>query len=304
MRIVTLLPAATEIVCALGGEHLLVGISHECDWPPTVLGLPRATWTPLEVGLPSGEIDRLVRALHAAGRPVIAVDGERLRALKPDLIIAQDLCEVCAVAGGEVHRLAGFLDPPPAVLMLAARDVEGIYRDIERVAAALDLAPEAVEVVAGMRYRLRRLRRRAPEPRPRVLCVEWLDPLYLAGHWVPELVDAAGGVDVGARPGKPSVRRERAELAGLRPDVVLVMLCGFGVERARQELARTPLPDLGVPVRLMDGNAYTSRPGPRVVDGAEQMQAILRELAVDYSAHPPTRVQSSTTPHPAPDTLY
>jgi iron complex transport system substrate-binding protein len=272
MRVVTLLPAATEIVCAVGAEHLLAGISHECDWPPTITALPRVTWTPLDASGTSGEIDRAVRELRGRGRPVIAVDAERLRALRPDLLVTQDLCEVCAVADGEVHRVAEVLSPAPEVLALQARTLDGIFRDIERVGRALDLAPEADEVVAGMRYRFRRLRRTAPATPPRVLCVEWLDPIYLAGHWVPELVAAAGGVDVGAEPGDPSVRREPGELAALRPDVVLIMLCGFTVERARAEYERAPLPELGVPVRFVDGNAYTSRPGPRVVDGAEKIR--------------------------------
>lgn len=258
MRIVTLLPAATEIVAAVGGEHLLVGISHACDWPASVRGLPRVTATP-------------------DGRAIV-VDAERLRDLAPDCIITQNLCEVCAVDEGRARQVADVLDPPPRILTLEARTLAGIFEDITRVGRALDLAPEADEVIAGMRYRLQRLRRDAPDPPPRVAAVEWLDPIYLAGHWVPDLVEAAGGVDVGARSGEPSRPVRPEELAPLDPDVVVVMLCGLGVDEARDQLARFPLPDLGVPVRVLDGNAYTSRAGPRVVEGVE---AIRRALTKD-----------------------
>jgi iron complex transport system substrate-binding protein len=264
MRIVTLLPAATEIVAAVGGEHLLVGISHACDWPPSVAALPRVTSTP-------------------DGRAIV-VDAGRLRDLAPDLIITQNLCEVCAVDEGRARRVAEVLDPPPRFLTLEARTLEGIFEDIVRVGEALDLSPEAEEVIAGMRYRLTRLRRDAPDPPPRVVAIEWLDPIYLAGHWVPDLVEAAGGVDVGARSGEHSRPVRPEELAPLDPDVVVLMLCGLSMDEARDQLARFPLPELGVPVRVMDGNAHTSRAGPRVVDGAEEIR---RALTLSLPTAPP-----------------
>ena len=280
MRVVTLLPAATEIVATLGGAGSLVGISHECDHPPSVLGLPRVTATPIDPKAPGAAIDAEVRRLHEAGKPVIAVDAAALRALAPDLIITQDLCEVCAVAEGEVHRLASVLETAPAVLSLSGRTIEGIWADIGAVAKALDLAPDGDELVAGLRSRLQRLRARGRGVRPRVVCVEWLDPLFLAGHWVPELVEAAGGEDVGAAPGSHSARREWSELAGLRPDLIVIMLCGFGVERTIAELATLDSPASratlrSTPVWIIDGNAYTSRAGPRVVDGAELLRGAL-----------------------------
>jgi iron complex transport system substrate-binding protein len=278
MRVVTLLPAATEIVAALGGAGSLVGISHECDYPASVLGLPRVTATPIDPSTPGAAIDAEVRRLHAAGKPVIGVDAEAIRRLAPELIITQDLCEVCAVAEGEVHRLAGVLPVAPAVLALSGRTVEGIWADILAVAQALDLAPDGDELVSGLRSRLARLRARHRGPRPRVACIEWLDPLFLAGHWVPELVQAAGGEDVGAAPGSHSARREWGQLSGLRPDLFVVMLCGFGVERTLAELAGFEAPEAraalrAAPVWVLDGNAYTSRSGPRIVDGAERLQA-------------------------------
>lgn len=281
MRVVTLLPGATEIVAALGGAGLLVAISHECDFPASVQHLPRVTSTPLDPSLPGAAIDAEVRRLRDAGRAVIAVEAGMLRRLAPDLIITQDLCEVCAVAEGAVHGLAAALDPPPRVLALTGRTVEGVLADIRAVAHALDLDSEGDELTAGLRSRLTRLRRGAPAVPPRVLCVEWLEPLYLAGHWVPDLVAAAGGEDVGAVPGAHSAVSSWEAAAALRPDLIVVMLCGFGVARARAELDALRDAAAGrllasAPVWVLDGNAYTSRPGPRIVDGAERLQSAMR----------------------------
>lgn len=279
-RVVSLVPAGTEIVAALGAGRALVGISHQCDWPPSVQHLPRVTATPLDPSLPSAEMDAAVRRLRESGRPVIAVDGETLRRLRPTLLLTQDLCAVCAVTGGGVAELAQVLAPPPDVLPLRARTLAGIMDDIGTVARALDAADEAAELVAGLRYRLGRLRARAPARAPRVACLEWLDPLFLAGHWVPELIEAAGGEDVGARPGDHSRTTTLDSVRALAPDVVLVAPCGFGLERGRQEYATfeaglraagTEPPSVWARVRFVDGNAYTSRPGPRVADGAERI---------------------------------
>ena len=280
MRVITLLPAGTEIVAALGGAGHLVGISHECDYPYSVQALPRVTTTPIDATSSGAAIDAEVRRLREAGRPVIAVEGVQIRRLRPDLVITQGLCEVCAVSEGEVYRLAEVIHPAPRILSLSARDLAGIWRDIRDVGSALDLADEAEELVLGLQSRLQRLRRCPPSPAPRVVCIEWLEPLYLAGHWVPELVSAAGAEDVGAGVGSHSATREWAELTALRPDHLVVMLCGFGIGRAREELDALDNPEaLGlmgrVPTWILDGNQYTSRPGPRVVDGAERIRAAL-----------------------------
>ncbi len=278
MRVVTLLPAATEMVMALGGSERLVGVSHECDYPPAVTRLPRLTTTPLDASASSTVIDAEVRRLREMGKPVIAVDAEALARLAPDLLITQGLCEVCAVADGEIHQLAALLHPAPAVLSLSARTLPGIWEDIRNVGEALDLRDEAEELVAGLHDRMSRLG--GLPNTPRVVCVEWLEPLYLAGHWVPELVAAAGGVDVGATPGSHSAVSEWTSVAALRPDLIVIMLCGFDVARARVELET--LESAGAkrvftraPVWILDGNAYTSRPGPRVVDGAERLRAAM-----------------------------
>lgn len=280
MRVVTLLPAATEIVAALGGAGRIVGISHECDYPPQLSHLPRVTASPIDPDAPGAVIDAEVRRLSDSGQPVIGVDATVLRRLAPDLIVTQNLCEVCAVVDGEAQRLAALLEQPPRVLSLSARTLSGIWDDIRAVAQALGLEREARELIAGLHRRLERLRAGAPPRPPRVLCIEWLDPLYLAGHWVPELVEAAGGRDVAALPGSHSTRWDWDDAARLQPDLVVIMLCGLGVDRARAELAALPS-GLGaglldrVPVWILDGNAYTSRGGPRVVDGAERIGAVL-----------------------------
>ena len=276
MRVMTLLPAATEIVAALGEAGSLVGISHECDYPAQVLGLPRVTATPIDPGASGSAIDAEVRRLHAAGKPVIGVDAELLRRLAPELIVTQDLCEVCAVAEGEVYRLAAVMRPTPTVLTLSGRTVTGILGDILAVAGVLGRAAEGADLVGRLGERLDRLRDRAVARRPRVVCIEWLDPLFLAGHWVPEMVEAAGGTDVGAVAGSHSARRQWHELTELRPDAIVVMLCGFGVERSLAELSALADPDAlralnAAPTWVIDGNAYTSRSGPRIVDGAERL---------------------------------
>jgi iron complex transport system substrate-binding protein len=295
MRVVTLLPAATEIVAALGGADSLVGISHECDYPASVLGLPRITATSIDPGASGHDIDAEVRQLHRAGQPVIGVDAEAIQRLAPDLIITQDLCQVCAVAQGEVRRLAAVLTRAPTVLALSGRTLEGIRRDIGAVARALDLEPDGDELIAGLQSRLGRLRARHRERRSQVVCIEWLDPLYVAGHWVPELVEAAGGQDVAAAAGSHSARREWAELQQLSPDLFVIMLCGFGVERSIRELAGAPVEARavlhGTATWVLDGNAYTSRSGPRVVDGAERLCQAFQGLAtggmVQWEDHGP-----------------
>jgi iron complex transport system substrate-binding protein len=293
MRVVSLLPAATEIVMALGGGDLLVGVSHECDYPPAAGRLPRVTSSPIDSTASSGAIDADVRRLRESGHPVIVVDADELARLSPDLVVTQGLCEVCAVADGEVHRLARLLQPPPTILSLAASTLSGIWEDIRTIGHALNMTDEAEELVAGLRHRLVRLRGRTPANEARMLCIEWLDPLYLAGHWVPELVAAAGGFDVGAVAGSHSTRRTWSSVLDLRPDIIVVMLCGFSVERARDELRAVACAEAtrlfaGAPVWIIDGNAFTSRPGPRVVDGAERLRAAMegREMPGLERWHP------------------
>jgi iron complex transport system substrate-binding protein len=298
MRIVSLLPAGTEIVAALGCEAQLIGISHECDYPASIQGLPRVTRTPVNSSLSSARIDAQVRAVQAEGKPVIALDASVLEALAPDLILTQDLCEVCAVADGEVYRLADRMVSPPQILPLRARDLAGILQDIRTVGRALGTEEAAGALVRSLEQTLRAINRTPYRPRRRVLCLEWLDPVYFAGHWVPELVQAAGGEDVGAKPGGHSTPRSWTEVVALKPDLLLVMLCGFGVERSEEELrgmqdviAARLLVD--TETWILDGNSYTSRPGPRAVDGAIRIRAALDGQEMEgLRRYTPTGVRS------------
>jgi iron complex transport system substrate-binding protein len=280
MRVVTLLPAATEIVAGLGAQDQLVGISHECDFPDAVQHLPRVTATPVDSSQSGAGIDAQVRALRQAGRPVIGIDIGQLRRLAPELILTQGLCEVCAVADGEVHRLSNVLSPAPKVLSLNARTLPAVWEDIRSIGVVLGKQTEAEELIARLESRLTKLQASQPRARRRAVCVEWLEPLYLAGHWVPDQLTVAGAEDVGARAGDHSSRREWEDLLPLEPEIVYIALCGFGVDRACAELQQLSDPTAlrllsDRPVWIVDGNAYTSRPGPRLVDGAERLQAAL-----------------------------
>jgi iron complex transport system substrate-binding protein len=273
MRIVSLLPAATEIVAALGAGGRLVGVSHECDYPPEVRALPRVTRSRLDPELPSAAIDRAMAEAKRTGASAIEVDVELLDRLRPDIVIGQAVCDVCAVGEGELARIATTLRRTPWVVTLHAHTLVEVFIDIRKVGEAVELRDEADELIAGLAYRLRRVRRAAPLQRPRVLVLEWLDPPYVAGHWVPELIETAGGEDVGGLGGTPSAPRSWRELSAQAPDLVIVALCGFDIARAQRDLAAVTDRDARAlfsrHVEFLDGNAYTSRPGPRLVDAAE-----------------------------------
>jgi len=285
MRVVSLLPAGTEIVAALGAGGWLAGVSHECDWPPEVRQLPRVTRSSVDASLPSAEIDRRMVDARRSGEPAVTIDFQALERLRPDVIIGQSLCDVCAVDVGAQHAapLLAALPSHPRIVTLHAHDLAGVFDDIVTVGDALDLRSDAQELVAGLRYRLGRIgarQCRAPTHPPRVLVVEWVDPPYVAGHWVPELIAAAGGVDIGARAGDRSVTRAWRDLKALAPDVVVVALCGFDLARARRELAAVTDRDArallaGARVVFIDGNAYTSRPGPRLVEAVELLTPLI-----------------------------
>jgi iron complex transport system substrate-binding protein len=281
MRVVSLLPAATEIVAALGALGRLVGVSHECDFPPEVRSLPRVTRTSIDPAMPSGAIDRAMAEAKRTGVSPVEVDVNLVAHLRPDVLIGQSVCDVCAVGEVELARVVTTLMPTPWVVTLHAHTLDEVFLDIRKIGEALELRDEADELDAGLRYRLRRVGARAQGAGkiPRVLVLEWLDPPYVAGHWVPELVGLAGGQDVAGTPGEPSRPRPWDELAALAPDVVVVALCGFDIPRAQAELAAVTHQQaralLGGRVEFLDGNAYTSRPGPRLVDAAETLARLI-----------------------------
>jgi iron complex transport system substrate-binding protein len=269
------------MVAVIGGAGILVGVSHECDYPPQVQALPRVTRTCVDPSLPAREIDRQMAEAKRSGVAPIQVDLTTLARLRPDVLIGQSVCDVCAVGSDELARVVRALDPTPWVLTLHPHTLADVFGDIRRVGESISQPEEADEVVAGLAYRMYQLHRSVVprDPRVRVLVLEWLDPPYVAGHWVPELVALAGGEDVGNTSGSPSVTRTWRELELTAPDLVIIALCGFDTARASRELAAVTDPDartlLNRRVEIIDGNAYTSRPGPRLVDAAEVLARLI-----------------------------
>lgn len=288
MRAVSLVPAATEMVASLGALDELVAVTHDCDYPAAVRSLPRVTRSTLEPHLSSREIDVRVRAAGERGESTFHLDADALRVARPDVILGQTLCAVCAVT---LDRLPASLPSAPRVVPLEGQTLSGIFDDIARVAASLGRAERGAELLRSLRARLTAVEERVGGlPRPRVACLEWLDPLMNGGHWVPEQVALAGGIDVLGETGRRSREITFAELAVADADVIVVMPCGWDARRARIEaeaaLAREPGWRELAAVRAerlhpVDGNAYFSRPGPRVVDGVELLAGLLHPVEAD-----------------------
>jgi iron complex transport system substrate-binding protein len=280
MRIVSLLPSATEIVCALGLTDRLVGVTHECDFPPAVQQLPKVTRTLIPGDASSREIDRLVRRRIETQRALYTLDLPTLEALSPDLIVTQALCEVCAVAEDEVQAAARALPGRPVIVNLEPRTLSEVLVAIRQVAAAANVE-EAEKLIGDLQSRIDAVAARTAgiSRRPRVALLEWLDPLFSCGHWSPELVRLAGGVEGLGQEGQPSRTVDWEELLAWRPDVVVAACCGFGVERTLADLpllvsrpgwSRVPAASSGR-IYAVDGSHYFSRPGPRLVDSLEML---------------------------------
>jgi iron complex transport system substrate-binding protein len=291
-RIASLLPSTTEMACLLGLRERLVGISHECDFPASVRGLPVLTAAKVDANARSAEIDRQVREVVANGLSVYRIDEEKLRELRPGLILTQDACAVCAVSFAEVQAAARrLLGGDAEIVSLSPLHLEDVLQDIVRVARAAGVAERGGEVVAALRERLQRVRARTGSlARPRVLALEWMDPPMPAGHWTPEILRIAGGEPVLGRDGEATFRVTWEQIVEARPEVLLVIPCGFKVSQTLPEmpfvvdrLAATPAVRDGR-VFVADGNAYFNRPGPRLVESAEiAMCALHPGLAVDRS---------------------
>ena len=286
MRIVTLLPSATEIVCALGLEDRLVAVSHECDYPECVKSLPKATRSNISAGLAPTEIDGQVAQAVEEGKALYTVDSDLLATLEPDLIVTQGLCDVCAVNYETLQETVKRLPAPIAakvkLVCLEGKSFEQILGDIERVAQATQTEATAATLTQGLRSRWQALQNRRGTAKPRVLALEWPDPPFFGGHWVPEMIGVAGGIDVMGRVETESGRCSWQEIADRDPDVILLIACGFDLDRnvefARQLYTQPDSARLrAVTERRIwacDANAFFSRPGPRIVDGAEKLQAI------------------------------
>jgi iron complex transport system substrate-binding protein len=293
-RIVSLLPSATEIVCALGLRPGLVGVSHECDYPADVGTLPRVTRTRIPSGLGSSDIDRLVRAELGEKQALYSLDMGLLHALEPDLLVTQALCDVCAVAADEVESAACALAGSPRVLNLEPMTLEEVFATHLLVGEAAGIAAHARAIVAALRRRVARVAQavRPVAHRPRVAFLEWLDPPFNGGHWTPELIALAGGVDVFDGAGQRSRTLAWDEVLRTQPEVLVMALCGFDQQRAARDLpglaARPGFLDMPCArsgqIWLVDGNQYFSRPGPRLVDSLELLGAILHPERVSLPA--------------------
>jgi iron complex transport system substrate-binding protein len=283
MNVVTLLPSATELVCAAGGRELLVGRSHECDHPVGVEALPSLTRSRVRFDLPSGEIDGDVRRLLKEVLTVYEVDVDGLEQVAPDVIVTQDLCDVCAVSLGDVQAAVAQLGSGARVVSLAPTTLGDVWRDLETVGEAIGHLEEARSARAALEAGVEAIRARRPEGRPSVLTIEWLDPVMIGGTWMPELVEAAGGEALVTTPGQHAPTLDDAALAELDPEVVLVKPCGFDLKRSRLELPtlRAGLERWGWRawregrVHLADGNAFFNRPGPRLLESLEILAACI-----------------------------
>jgi iron complex transport system substrate-binding protein len=268
-RIVSFLPAGTEIVYALGAGDDLVGRSHECDFPAEVQRLPVVSRPALELdGLTQDEIDRAVADRLKSGESLYQVDEVLLAELRPDFVVTQDLCQVCAPSGNELSRAVRDLPSQPEILWLTPQTIADIEQNIRSVGAAIDRRPRAEELIAENRARVDRVKEAVRNsPVRRVAFLEWTEPLFCAGHWVPEMISAAGGHDPNGKPGADSERMTWDDVARGNPELIVVSPCGYRLDQA-VELARA-VPAIGARVVAVDANAYYARPGPRVAEGIE-----------------------------------
>src|SRR5512133_2875113 len=280
MRIVSLLPSATEILYALGLEDHLVGVTDECDWPPQARTVPVVSRSALPAATEPAEIDRLVSASIGGGQPIYRLDTDAIRDLRRDLVLAQDLCAVCAVPSGQVTQALDVLGCPAEVISLDPSSLDEVLDGVLQVGKAAGAEQRAHQVVAGLRERLASIQAAvAGLERPRVFALEWGDPPFNGGHWVPEMLQVAGGEPLLACRGAPSVRVTWAQIEAVAPQVVVFMPCGYDLQAALEEASRTVLarPELaGVEaIVAVDASAYCSRPGPRLVDGVQILAAAL-----------------------------
>jgi iron complex transport system substrate-binding protein len=285
-RIVSLIASATEIVAALGLEESLVGISHECDFPPSIQRLPACSEPKIDVNGTSREIDDRVEAVLKQAISVYRVHTDVLEQLEPTVIITQTQCEVCAVSLKDVEAaVCELVRSQPKVVALEPNSLDDVYSDIRRVAVAVDVAETGEQLIDSLKSRLQDIAQRTAKiaVRPRIACIEWIDPLMAAGNWVPELVELAGGIDPLGNAGEHSGYMTWDDLQAADPDVIAIMPCGFDIPRAEQEMpaltSRPEWPTLKAVqtgrVYVTDGNQYFNRPGPRLVESAEILAELL-----------------------------
>jgi iron complex transport system substrate-binding protein len=284
MRICSLLPSATEILYALGLGDSVVGVTHECDFPTDAASKPQLIRPRVDPQALPAELDRQVSELVGRGESIYAVDAELLNSLSPDLIVTQDLCHVCAASPDDLASALSRFAKQPRILSLTPHSLADVWADVRQVGEASERAAEGTALSRSLQEKVSAIEAKASaaHTRPRVLCLEWLDPYYVAGHWVPEMVWKAGGEDVLGRAGEPSFRVTSEDIEKSRPDVIVVMPCGYNVARTVAEFTSGKLPEnwKHLPavrerrIFAVDANSYFSRPGPRLLDGV----AILAHL--------------------------
>jgi iron complex transport system substrate-binding protein len=286
LRIVSFLPSATEMVCVLGLADHLVGVSHECDYPPEIANRPIVVRNAVSLhGMNAKEIDAKVAERIRSGASLYEIDIRLLQKLAPNLILTQDLCQVCAPAGTEITQVLNSLQSKPEILWFSPTSIGDIQNNMRALGRFAGRLRETERLIASWEGRLRRLRARLSKAtsRPRVFCMEWVDPVYTSGHWVPEMVDLAGGIDGLSRKGKESIRVSWQDVLDWAPEVLIVSPCGFKVSKAAQQATQLfdlpgwnqlPAVRLGR-VYATDANSYFARPGPRVYDGIELLAHLI-----------------------------
>jgi iron complex transport system substrate-binding protein len=286
MRIASLVPSATEMLFALGAGGDVVAVTHECDYPPAARELPQLTETVLPQGLSAGEIDGAVKEVVGAGQALYSLDERRLAELAPDLIVTQAVCDVCAVSFEDVVEVAARLPSRPRVVQQDPSSLGEMLGDVTRLGTALGIEEQAQELRAALEGRLTAVRAAvAGAARQRVIALEWLDPPFIGGHWIPEMIELAGGVDVAGTAGAKSPEVEWETLAGLAPDVVVVMPCGWYVEDSRAQAVEhwARIEALGAScVFAVDAASTYSRPGPRLVDGTELLAHLFHPDLIEH----------------------
>jgi iron complex transport system substrate-binding protein len=280
MRIASLVPSATEMLFALGLGDSVVAVTHECDYPDAATELPHLTRSAIPEGLTAAEIDREVRELTERGEAIYELDADELRDLEPDLIVTQAVCEVCAVSFEDVTKVAADMEPQPEVLSLDPTTLGEVIADVRRLAVAARVPRAGEELIASLGERLDAVADAVAdvEDRPHVLALEWLDPPYVGGHWVPQMIEHAGGIDVIGFAGEKSRVVDWEEILSAEPGVVVAMPCGYDADRAAAEAYEYAerLASLSADrVVAVDAAAYFSRPGPRLVDGIELLAHVL-----------------------------
>ncbi|HTS10707.1 MAG TPA: cobalamin-binding protein [Candidatus Limnocylindrales bacterium] len=295
MRICSLLPSATEILFALGLGDSVMGVTHECDYPEEAAQKPPLIRPRVDPHAPPAELDRQVREIVARGESIYAVDGELLRSISPDLIVTQDLCHVCAASPDDLATALTRFAKMPRVLSLTPHSLSDVWDDIRRVGDATGRKRDAQALAVTLEQRVATIEMGAAQSatRPRVLCLEWLDPYYVGGHWVPEMVAKAGGEDVLGRAGEPSFRVGAEQIADSGAEVIIIMPCGYTLARAHAEARAAKFPDSwnALPairerrVYAVDANGYFSRSGPRLASGVRILAEILHPDLFEASEH-------------------